>query len=137
MLKALSAALTAMLQDESTFARAEALYAETFRSPQTFTVADGFYDRECLVQYLMEPIYKQVSAGDQSAPAYLSEEEHGLCIEPEILKAGWTEEDAERFVDHVEFVELCNYKGEGEGFELASRAKHLRVFVSKYDYHAA
>ena len=133
MLTAISAVLAAMIQDESTFARAEALYAEAFRSSQTFTVRDGIYDRAELVHYLMEPIY---AANSCEAPGYLCDDDQ-YHLEPEILKPGWSLEDAERFVDDVEFVELCNYKGEGEGFELACRVKHLRVYVSKYDYLAA
>lgn len=133
MLTAISADLAAMIQDESTFARAEALYAEAFRSSQTFTVRDGIYDRAELVQYLMEPIY---AANSYEAPGYLSDDDQ-YDLEPEILKPGWSLEDAERFVDDVDFVELCNYKGEGEGFELACRVKHLRVYVGKYDYLAA
>lgn len=136
MIEALSSILSAMLKDESTFARAEALYAESFRSDQTFTVADGFYGREQLVQYLMEPIYKQTDE-HQSASRQVDEDDFEVWFEPEILKPGWGKEEAELYVDQVEFVELCNYKGEGEGYEMASRVGHLRVYVSKYEYRAA
>lgn len=136
MIEAISSILTAMLKDETTFARAEALHAESFRADRTFTVADGFYDREELVQYLMEPIYKQ--PGDhQPGCRHGEEDEFEMCLGQEILKPGWRKEQAELYVDQIEFVELCNYKGEGEGFEMASRAGHLRVFVSKYQYRAA
>ncbi|MCU9527497.1 hypothetical protein [Pseudomonas mosselii] len=136
MIDAISSILSAMLTDETTFARAEALYSESFRSDRTFTVADGFYDREELVQYLMEPIYK-LPGELHSACRHDEEDEFGMCLEPEVLKPGWRKEQAELYVDQVEFVELCNYKGESEGFEMASRASHLRVFVSKYEYRAA
>ncbi|MFJ3109966.1 hypothetical protein [Pseudomonas putida] len=136
MIEALSSMLSAMLKDESTFARAEALYAESFRSDRTFTVADGFYGREQLVQYLMEPIYKQTDER-QSARRHADDDDVEVWFEPEILKPGWGKEVAELYVDEVEFVELCNYKGEGEGFEMASRVGHLRVFINKYEYRAA
>ncbi|MGF6281908.1 hypothetical protein ABH908_000059 [Pseudomonas frederiksbergensis] len=143
MIELLAAVLNTMLKDEQSFARAEGLYAESFRSADTFNVADGHYPRSTLVQYLMEPIYRPVPSAKTSV--FYDEnddedfdrwEEHTL--EPEILKPGMSLEQAEQVVDHLEFVELCNYKGEGEGgFELACRVSHLRVFISKYEYQAA
>lgn len=138
MVSCLSAILSLMIQDESTFARAEALYAESFRSDKSFTVADGIYERSELVHYLMEPIYKPSAPSEE--PRFFRDEDdddgcvYDDCLEPEILKPGMSREDAEKVVDHLQFVETCNYKGEGEGFELLCRVAHLRVFVSKYEY---
>ncbi|MGE8063754.1 hypothetical protein [Pseudomonas sp. NPDC089569] len=143
MIELLAAALTTLIKDEQSFARAEGLYAEYFRSAETFTVADGHYPRSTLVQYLMEPILRAIPS--EKVPVYFDEnddedfdrwDEH--MLEPEILKPGMSRVEAEQVVDHLEFVELCNYKGEGEGgFELACRVAHLRVFISKYEYQAA
>ncbi|WP_219096224.1 hypothetical protein [Pseudomonas sp. UMAB-40] len=137
MLEAISAALSAMLKDESTFARAEALYAESFRCGATFTVASDAYPRDELVRYLMEPIYKPVAATGNAAAYFGDNDEEDFYPEPEILKAGLSLEEADALVDSLEFAELCNYKGEGEGYELACRVTHLRVFAGKYDYRAA
>lgn len=130
LIDALSAALATMLQDETTFARAEALYAESFKAPKGFTVADEVYSRAELVAHIMEPLYR-VEADPSSA--------HDDWYEPALflLKPGLEREEAEQLVDELEFIELCNYKGEGEGYVLACRAKHLRTFVGKYDYLAA
>ena len=114
--------LKAALQEESTFAEAEVLYAESFKDSKTFKVADGFYDRETLVHFLMEDIYAPLPI---DAPEWL---------EPEVIKEGWSFEKADALLDSLEFVELCNYKGEGEGFTLACRATKLRTFVSKHNY---
>lgn len=134
------ASVLAAIQDESTFARSEALYAEAFKSPTTFTVADDIYPRDQLVQYLMEPIYRAETVDADLAREMLDEEGcdrwSESMYEAEILKPGMSQEIADALVDHLEFVELCNYKGEGEGFELACRVAHLRIFVSKYDYLA-
>jgi hypothetical protein len=139
MLDAISAVLSAMLEDESTFARSEALYAESFRCTATFTVASGCYPRDELMHFLMLPIYKRSEPmeGDSDAFFYDDDDEGGFDFEPEILKPGLSLEDADALVDRLEFIELCNYKGEGEGYELACRVAHLRVFVEKYDYLAA
>lgn len=138
MIGALASVLAAMIQDESTFARSEALYAESFKSPASFTVAHDIYPREQLVQYLMEPIYRKEVVDASIALAMLDDEGcdrwSESMLEPEILKPGMSHVDADALVDHLEFVELCNYKGEGEGFELACRVTHLRVFVAKYEY---
>jgi hypothetical protein len=141
MLEALATVLATMMKDERTFARAEGLYAESFRSYETFTVADDVYPRAHLVQYLMEPIYRP--APRRSMPATMQDDDESdhwaeADSELEILKPGFSQEVAEAMVDSMEFVELCNYKGEGEGgFQLACRVAHLRVFVSKYEYRAA
>lgn len=143
MIKALAAVLATMIKDESTFARAEGLYAESFRSNETFTVADDVYPRAQLVQYLMEPIYRVEPRRYMPAACTIdddNESDHWAesLSEPEILKPGFSQDVAEEMVDTLEFVELCNYKGEGEGgFQLACRVAHLRVFVSKYEYRAA
>jgi hypothetical protein len=137
MLTAISAVLAVMIQDESTFARAEALYVESFKAGKGFTVADGIYPRSKLVQYLMEPIYKAEEPHCSELPSFGFHDDDMCDQEPEILKPGLSHQDAESLVDHLQFVELCNYKGEGEGYVLACRAKHLRVFVGKYDYFAA
>lgn len=143
MIELLASVLSTMLKDEQSFARAEGLYAEYFRSDETFKVADEHYPRSTLVQYLMEPIYRTVPS--EKASVFYDQnddqdfdrwDEHSL--ETEVLKPGMSQEQAEQVVDHLEFVELCNYKGEGEGgFELACRVTHLRVFISKYEYQAA
>ncbi|MDF9779041.1 hypothetical protein [Pseudomonas baetica] len=143
MIELLAAVLTTMLKDEQSFARAEGLYAEYFRCAETFKVADGHYPRSTLVQYLMEPIYRR--AHSEKASGFCDENDDEDfdrwdedTLEPEVLKPGMSLEQAEQVVDHLEFVELCNYKGEGEGgFELACRVAHLRVFISKYEYQAA
>jgi hypothetical protein len=57
----------------------------------------------------------------------------------DVFGSGWEAEDA--FYNHFDcefdaslmIVELCNYKGEGEGFALWEDAKHLPVFKSKND----
>lgn len=138
MIGAIASVLAAMIQDESTFARSEALYAESFKSPTPFTVAHDIYPRDQLVQYLMEPIYRKEEVDASAAWAMLDEEGcdrwNESMNEAEILKPGMSQEVADTLVDHLEFVELCNYKGEGEGFELACRVAHLRVFVAKYHY---
>ena len=143
MIELLAAVLTTMIKDEQSFARAEGLYAEYFRCAETFKVADGHYTRSTLMQYLMEPIYRPVHS--EKASVFYDENDvedfdrwDEDTLEPEILKPGMSLEQAEQVVDHLEFVELCNYKGEGEGgFELACRVAHLRVFISKYEYQAA
>jgi hypothetical protein len=144
MIGSLATVLSAMIQDESSFARCEALYAESFKCATPFTVADGVYPRDQLVQFLMEPIYRPESCKGVEAPALLEDEDFEefdrwdeSVLEPEILKPGMTQTDADAVVDQLHFVELCNYKGEGEGFTLACRAAHLRVFISKFDYLAA
>lgn len=114
--------LAAALQDESTFVEAEALYAESFKDAVVFKVADGCYSREELLHHLMSDICEPVT---YDAPDW---------FEPNVIKEGWSFDKANSLVDHLEFVELCNYKGEGEGFELACRVKHLRTFVSKHNY---
>lgn len=139
---AIAQALTTMLADESTFARAEALYGESFRGGPAFTVADGIYARADLLQYLMSPIYRPAEVSSDEAVSFLTDDDFE-CLndfdchddhEPEILKPGLSQEDAEKLVDHLQFIELCNYKGEGEGFELTCRVGHLREFVGKYEY---
>lgn len=146
MIAALSVAIANMLKDESAFAQAEALYSESFRDMRTFTVADDVYPRSELVDYLMTPIYRAEECNRipdmHQAPDDEDFDDRDVELwaeyqsepELEIIKPGWTREEAERLVDHLEFVETCNYKGEGEGFELACRVSHLRVFIGKYDY---
>lgn len=118
------AVLAAALQDERTFAEAHALYCESFKCDSTFTVADGFYAREDLVDYLMSPIHAPV-------PEQFKDDD---WFEPELIKQGLSREHAEAIVDECKFVETCNYKGEGEGFELYERVAHLRTFFSKHNY---
>lgn len=114
--------LKAALKDESTFAEAEALYAESFKDAQTFRVSDNCYTRQELVNYLRSDIYE----------AYPSDAED--WFEPAVIKEGYSLEQAEMLVDHIEFVDLCNYKGEGQGFEMACRVQHLRTFHGKHNY---
>lgn len=142
MLDAISAALSEMLKDESNFARAEALYAESFRAGAPFTVATGPCSRSELLQYLMLPINKAVEPRSFETSEFIDDDldeddEDDYDFEPEILKPGLSLEQAELLVDSLEFVELCNYKGEGEGYELACRVTHLRQYVGKYEYLAA
>lgn len=122
-LENISAILASAIQDETTFAEAEALYAELFKDSKTFTLADGFYSREELVNHLMTPIYEKFNWREVDD-----------WFEPSIIKEGYSKEEAEALVDHIEFVELCNYKGEGEGFELACRVPRLRTFHAKHNY---
>lgn len=122
MINELSKFLSQMIEAEIGFAEANALYCESFKDSTTFKVADGFYPREELVNFLREDICEPVPF---DAPDWW---------EPEVIKEGLSFEEADEIVDHVEFVELCNYKGEGEGYTLACRAQHLRTFVSKHNY---
>lgn len=125
--------LAEFLKDEKTFAAAEKLYSESFRDSKSFRVADGFYSLDELVSYLMTPIYAQQTS---EVPHFCDDDEDyfDMIPEPEEIKPGLSQQQAELIVDNLEFVELCNYKGEGEGFELLERVSHLRVFHSKYNY---
>lgn len=114
--------LSKMIAAEVGFAEAHALYCESFKDSTTFKVADEVYSRKDLLVALMEDICEPV--------AFLAPD----WWEPAVIKEGLSFEEADKIVDHVEFVELCNYKGEGEGFTLACRAAHLRTFVSKHNY---
>lgn len=109
----LSDMLMQAMADENTFSQASRLYCESFRDNESFKAADNYYPRGLLVEYLLTPV---------------------TCPDGEILKNGYSIEFANSIVDSLEFVELCNYKGEGEGFELLDRVRHLRIFVSKHQY---
>lgn len=115
--------LTQMIEAEIGFAEAHSLYCESFKEPTTFKVSDAVYSRKELLSVLMEDICAPTPF---DAPDW---------YEGEVIKEGLSFEEADSIVDHVEFVELCNYKGEGEGFTLACRAKHLRTFVAKHNYY--
>lgn len=115
--------LQVALKDEENFTQAEALYCESFKAEGTFKAVDGVFDRDDLISYLVSDVCEPVNW--QEVPDW---------FEPSVIKEGWSIEKAEALVDHLEFVELCNYKGEGEGFTLVCRAANLRTFVGKYDY---
>jgi hypothetical protein len=107
MLK-LAETLSRFMQDSATFSAAEALYSECFKGSEVFTSVDDVYSMQHLAACLMNHL-----------------EEQGIAFnEAQVLE----------ILPTVEFVELCNYKGEGEGFTLACRTKHMRTFRSKYNY---
>lgn len=111
--------LAEAIKNEIGFAEAEMLYSESFKAEETFSVEDGFWAREDLVEYLMADIVRYNNPFDDFAA---------------VIKEGYSREEAEFMVDRVRFVEICNYKGESEGFELVERASTLRTFYSKYNY---
>lgn len=107
MINEISQFLAKMIEAEVGFAEAHALYCESFKDSTTFKASDEIYSRKDLLVALMEDICEPVPF---DAPDWW---------EPEVIKEGLSFEEADKIVDHVEFVELCNYKGEGAGFTLA------------------
>ena len=98
MIELVSNMLAEFLKDEKTFAAAEQLYSESFRDPKSFRVADGFYSRDELISYLMNPIYAQQTA---EAPNFCDEHDDELedyfdmIPEPEEIKPGLSQQQAE------------------------------------------
>lgn len=84
------------------FEEAERLYSSYMISPHKFRATDGVYPEEALVDVIMED-----GVSRKDALALLS-------------------------TDNCIFVQLLNYKGECEGFELLEKVKHLPTFRGKY-----
>jgi hypothetical protein len=144
-IQTLSSVLSAAILDDRTFVEAEALYAECFKSAETFTVESNCYSREELIQDLMQDMYKVRQStsfcgdfsdnDDGEIEDYESDDCRYDYDEQEVIHPGFSREMAEQIVDSNQpFVWLVNYKGEEEGYTLASRAVNLRTFVSKHNY---
>lgn len=118
--------LTASIENNVGFEEAEILYSELFRSSEVFSINNpGEYFevdevQEILMDLLTEDIYEYYEYDNPF---------------PEVYIKGMSPEDAQILIDGgIAFVELCNYKGESEGFVLEKFTENLRVFHSKYKY---
>ena len=110
------------LNDPRTFEEADSLYSETLRSKNTYSVFNqGSYSitdiEEILLGLLTEHIYDESNCDDPF---------------PDIISYGMDPEEAMKEIHAgLEFVEICNYKGEDLGYSL--NLNH-RIFLSKYNY---
>lgn len=110
------------LNNPRTFEEADSLYRESFRSENTYSVFNrGGYSieevKDILLSLLTENIYDESNPDDPF---------------PEVISYGMSPEEALKEIHAgLEFVEICNYKGEDEGYSLDL---NLRVFHGKYNY---
>ena len=68
-----------------------------------------------------------------------SDSDDSVFNQMSILEDSWRDNNDHRFScpaisDDTLISELCNYKGEGDGVALYEKVKHLKVFISKYNY---
>lgn len=110
------------LNNPRTFEEADSLYKESFRSENTYSVyKPGSYSitdiEDILLSLLTENVYDESNLDDPF---------------PEVISYGMSPEEALKEIhEGLEFVEICNYKGEDEGYSLDLS---LRVFHGKYNY---
>lgn len=132
----LSAILSGLIASGQGFEEAEALYAESFRCAGSFSVKEKPELFEEMVGCLTADIYPPEEPfsvfGDNCDEWGENPHEH---YDREPLVYGMTREQAVEAVNGgARFFEICNYKGEGEGFLPEQLGKNLRVFVKKWSY---
>lgn len=126
------------MNDPMAFEEAECLYRQTFRSPTPTigaeVVASG---DQRFIDYLLDEMVcvDTIHPEDDKQLAYIIEHEIDCWFEPRIIKHAPSREDGMEILMTLEFYELCNYKGEGEGMVIRSpESDRLPIFHSKYDY---
>lgn len=117
--------LEAAIKDPKTFEQADTLYRETFRSAESFSVSDVDHDvRLEMIDWLCSDICEPYDY--DAVPDW---------YEPAVIVEGMSRDEASKAVDGgLMFVELCNYKGEGEGIMPEPLCGNMRTFVSKWSY---
>lgn len=126
------------MNDPEAFEEAECLYRQTFRGAAITkgaeVVASG---NQGFIDYLLGEMVcvDTVHPEDDKQLAYIIEHEIDCWFEPRIIKHAPSREEGMEILETLEFYEVCNYKGEGEGFVLRTpETDKLPVFHSKYNY---
>lgn len=136
----LSAILAGVVSSGESFEEAQALYAESFRSPKAISVKSDLASFDLMVECLMADIYPAVCSSeygddDEHDGGFWGEGVHEGYNEPQPLIKGMTREQAVEAVNAgARFFEICNYKGEGKGLVPEQLGQNLRVFVKKWQY---
>ena len=132
---------TAML-DKSTFDLAESVYAEVFRSPESFCIDDfSGLQRDEMLEMMVGELTSDLHAinvdGDFDPSLFCGEDDNFCDYEVECtpVARGVSHDDAMSMIaSGIRFVYLCNYKGEDSGIALEDLTGGVRTFVSKWNY---
>ena len=148
ILNALSQALS---QIEATYGaqacldHCDAIYSGTYRCPESFTVGSEPELQSEMIGIVAE--FLAIKAGVYTRPqpiarVYCDCEDDCYCDDSYDYDNYDDREPIDQFIDtatslvanNVPFVLLCNYKGEGDGIALLEEVKHLRIYISKFNY---
>ena len=125
-MKKLFDVLSQEIENSVGFEETNALYSESFRSPESFSSAEAPAMLEDMIYFLTSDVYP-------AAPAFCDYEE--CDYEPEPIALGMSRDDAIAMINGgIRFVYTCNYKGEDDGIIPEFLSNGMRVFVSKYNY---
>ncbi len=134
-LNALSQAIgsiTAAHGDDVCLAYCDAVYREVFKSPESFTYQNmGNPDSDQFNSLVdLAARYLAIKAGHDVCS--VGDEFHDMEIWDVINT--FRNEAQELVMNGLEFVDIVNYKGEGEGYEVKDLCASLRTFRGKYNY---
>lgn len=113
---------------EEVLSHYDVVYSATFKEDGEFTL--GSVDKESLKEYIIDDI--------QNGIIHSLMEKAGVVCDASADYWYDSNEDLvqdiqDSLTDDVVVVGLCNYKGEGEGFAVASSVQHLQTFTSKHE----
>jgi hypothetical protein len=136
MIANISEFLSAAMEDASTFERAHSCYSATFRSEPYLLGSVSDEDHEFYTNVLKTDFAKVLLASTgifEPEPKFDEYEEICNYSELENYLEKLDNVNVPELTDDLQICDLCNYKGEGEGFALFLNVKHLPVFKSKND----
>lgn len=128
---------------DACIAAANEVYSSVYKSPESFTLADMIGVNEGLlardIRNTLRDIVAEslaIAAGTFTSPTKEELEEsfeYDFDIDRSAVQAMFP--TAEKLLDNgIRFVELCNYKGESEGYMLEELSGSLKTYISKYNY---
>lgn len=138
---------------DACLAYCESVYSSCYRTEQVLTlkdfIAEDCHQQDQLIRELTESaaLYLAVKDGvnlqqeqPESFGGWCNEEDedgysesYGFCDNSDVIET-YLAEAKQAVLNGLEFVEVVNYKGESEGYEVAEVAKSLQLYKGKYDY---